>query len=203
MNTIRIRQLLSYLLLALGAALVFLGARTLLEWRFGQAGAAVQFERSIADSSAAHVASSRQARLRAGETIAKLIIPRLHAHLYVVEGDGARQLLRGPGHLSGTALPGAAGNCVIAGHRDTHFRILRKIRAGDDIILQTESGQYLYRVRHTTIVTASNTSALQPTPKAVVNLITCFPFFFVGPAPKRFVVHAQLAAAVSGSQPSL
>jgi sortase A len=132
-----------------------------------------------------------------GETIARLTIPRLHVQLYVVEGDGARELQRGPGHLSGTALPGAAGNCVIAGHRDTHFRVLREIRKGDDVILQTESGQYLYRVKHTGVVSPENTAALQPTSNAVVNLITCYPFSYVGPAPKRFVVQAQLALAAA------
>jgi sortase A len=114
----------------------------------------------------------------------------------VVEGDGAGELRRGPGHLIGTAMPGGNGNCVIAGHRDTHFRVLKDIRAGDDIVLQTDRGQFLYRVRHTQVVTPNNTSALRPTATAELNLITCYPFHYVGSAPERFVVEAQLAGSV-------
>ena len=93
-------------------------------------------------------------------------IPRLDAELYVVEGDGPRELRRGPGHLAGTALPGENGNCVIAGHRDTHFRVLKDIREGDDIVLQTERRAIsLPRPPHR-VVSPENTSALQPTSKA-------------------------------------
>ena len=107
-----------------------------------------------------------------------------------------KELRRGPGHLAGTAMPGANGNCVIAGHRDTHFRVLKDIREGDDIVLQTTSGQYLYRVKRMRVVSPDNTSALQPTSDPELNLITCYPFYYVGSAPKRFVVEAQLAGAV-------
>src|SRR5262249_41500450 len=121
---------------------------------------------------------------------------RLNTELYVVEGDGTAELRRGPGHLVGTAMPGADGNCVIAGHRDTHFRVLKDIREGDDIVLQTDGGQFLYRVRRTEIVAPEDTSALRPTTAAALNLITCYPFYYVGAAPKRFVVEARLAGSV-------
>jgi sortase A len=126
-----------------------------------------------------------------------MIIPRLDAQLYVVEGDGPSELRRGPGHLAGTALPGGDGNCVIAGHRDTHFRILKDIRQGDDILLQTKSGEYLYRVRSVRIVSPNYTEPLQETREPELNLITCYPFFYVGSAPKRFVVEARLAGIVT------
>jgi len=92
----------------------------------------------------------------------------------------------------GTVLPGEDGNCVIAGHRDTHFRVLRNIRTGDEILLDRNGREFRYRVDDTTIVTPDNTSSLQPTGDAVLNLITCYPFYFVGSAPKRFIVHASL-----------
>jgi sortase A len=195
----RLKNLLSLLLLAGGSCLLYLGAREYLDSRAGQYEAAREFERPVPDSpqtrAAAHTAAA-PSPLRPGDTLAKLKIPRLDSELYVVEGDGARELRRGPGHLTGTALPGETGNCVIAGHRDTHFRVLKDIREGDDIVLETATGQYLYRVRRTRVVTPDNTSALQPTPQATLNLITCYPFYYVGSAPKRFVVEAKLAGSI-------
>jgi len=137
--------------------------------------------------------------IRRGDELAKLLIPRLGTELYVVEGDQTDELRRGPGHLRGTAMPGAPGNCVIAGHRDTHFRVLQDIRRGDDIILETAGGRYLYRVKDIRVVSPYNTGPLQPTQGAVLNLITCYPFSYLGSAPKRFVVEAQLSAAVSAA----
>ncbi len=185
-----------------GFVLLFLGARDFLESRLGQAEAGQQFEALVPDAAPASVpvasppaVPTRVAPPKVGSTVAKLIIPRLAAELYVLEGDGARELRRGPGHLTGTALPGEKGNCVIAAHRDTHFRILKDIRRGDKIVLQTARGRFLYRVRSTRVVSPRNTEALQPTSAAELNLITCYPFYYVGPAPRRFVVEARLAAS--------
>src|SRR5262249_13703071 len=121
---------------------------------------------------------------------------RLHTELYVVEGDDERDLRRGPGHLPGTPLPGTKGNSVIAGHRDTHFRVLKNVRKGDRILLSTASGQFTYRVNRTSIVRPSNTSALRPSDKSVLHLITCYPFYYVGTAPERYVVEAALVGQV-------
>jgi sortase A len=192
----RTKNLLSLLLLAGGTCLLYVGAREYFDSRAGQSEAAREFERPVLDETRAAVPASRLGAVRRGETLAKLKIPRLDAELYVIEGDGPRELRRGPGHLAGTALPGEKGNCVIAGHRDTHFRVLKDIREGDDIVLQTDSGQYLYRVRKMHIVSPENTTALRPTTTSALNLITCYPFYYVGSAPKRFVVEAQLAGAV-------
>ena len=192
------KNAISGLLIAGGAYLLFLGASDLFDSRAGQAEAARAFEEPVPDTPETH-AATRPAGLHVvnrGDTLAKLKIPRLDAELYVVEGDGHKELRRGPGHLAGTAMPGENGNCVIAGHRDTHFRVLKDIRAGDDIILQTAAGQFLYRVKRTRIVSPENTSALAPTSTAELNLITCYPFYYVGSAPKRFIVEAQLAGSV-------
>jgi sortase A len=192
------KNAISGLLIAGGAYLLFLGASDLFDSRAGQAEAARAFEEPVPDTPETH-AATHPAGLRVvnrGDTLAKLKIPRLDAELYVVEGDGHKELRRGPGHLAGTAMPGENGNCVIAGHRDTHFRVLKDIRAGDDIILQTAAGQFLYRVKRTRIVSPENTSALAPTTTAELNLITCYPFYYVGSAPKRFIVEAQLAGSV-------
>ncbi len=127
-----------------------------------------------------------------GSSIAKLSIPRLSSTLYVLEGTNDQDLKRGPGHLEGTVAPGGNGNCVIAGHRDTHFRVLKDIAKGDEIVVQSRTGTYKYRVTGLSVVTPDNTDSLKPTSKAVLNLITCFPFEYVGSAPRRFIVHADL-----------
>jgi len=127
-----------------------------------------------------------------GQSVAKLSIPRLTSVLYVLEGTDDQDLKRGPGHLQGTVMPGARGNCVIAGHRDTHFRVLKNIEKGDEILVESRQGSYKYKVTGISVVTPDNTDSLQPTSKGVLNLITCFPFDYVGSAPRRFIVHADL-----------
>jgi sortase A len=193
----RNRTILSYLTITGGAVLLFLGARDFIAWRMDQADVAYDFGSSLAVTQAKSPTSKPVQLPQPGDAFAKLVIPRLDAQLFVVEGDGARELRRGPGHLTGTALPGSHGNCVIAGHRDTHFRVLKDIRKGDDIVLETPNGEYLYRVKSTRIVSPQDLTALQPTSGPHLNLITCYPFFYVGSAPKRFVVEAQLAGTVS------
>ena len=123
--------------------------------------------------------------------MAQLTIPRLQGEWYVVEGTDNADLRLGPGHLPGTAFPGEKGNCVIAGHRDTQFRVLKDIRKGDEILLRTSIGETRYRVTGFEIVKPTDTRSLQDTPDARLNLITCYPFYYVGNAPKRFIVHAQ------------
>lgn len=194
----RLLQGLSLLLMAAGAVLLFQGARVYIESRLGQSEASREFGTAPALPPQPQRRAPR-IRPRDGEAIAKLTIPRLDTELYVVEGDDAADLRRGPGHLPGTAMPGDDGNCVIAAHRDTHFRVLKDIRKGDDIILQTDRGQFLYRVEGTRIVTPANTASLQPTADAELHLITCYPFYYVGSAPRRFVVWAQLAGEVAGT----
>lgn len=196
MGTSRIKRFLSYVLIGGGAFLLFQGARDFLESRWGQSAAERQFENA---GPPADGAPNRPDRPRDGETVAKLMIPRLSAQLYVVEGDDTRELRRGPGHMPGTAMPGGKGNCVIAGHRDTHFRVLKDIRQGDDIVLETRNGEFLYRVKSTKIVSPEDTDPLRPTVGPVLNLITCYPFYYVGNAPKRFIVKAELAGSLDAS----
>ena len=156
----RIKSLLSYALVGAGVILLFLGARDFLESRLGQSEAERDFTESVPPPSAtvpAPPSTTTPAPAPApppqiGEPFAKLIIPRLSAELYVVEGDGPRELRRGPGHIAETAMPGDRGNCVIAGHRDTHFRVLKDIRKGDDILLETRNGEFLYRVKNTRVI---------------------------------------------------
>ncbi|HLK49465.1 MAG TPA: class D sortase [Bryobacteraceae bacterium] len=183
-----------HLLIAGGLLITLQGARDVWQWRWGQYTAAREFEDATAARVLAESKTEQAVNPQPGDPVAKLSIPRLNTELYVVEGTDAADLRRGPGHLTGTAMPGADGNCVIAGHRDTHFRILRQIHTGDSVILQNEKGRYVYRVKRTQVVSPENTSCLRPA-HGVLHLITCYPFSYIGAAPKRMVVEAQLAAS--------
>jgi len=109
----------------------------------------------------------------------------------VVDGDSSGDLSLGPGHIPGTALPGRSGNIGIAGHRDSVFRPLRSIRKGQIITLTTPHGKDEYRVVCTSIVSPKDTSVLRPSTRDSLTLVTCYPFDFIGPAPKRFIVRAE------------
>jgi sortase A len=133
-------------------------------------------------------------RVPKGETLARLSIPRLESHWVVLEGSDRNELRRGPGHMLQTALPGTRGNCVIAGHRDTQFRILRKVEIGEEISVEIDGHTFVYRVTDHRVVSPADTDPLRPTKKASLTLVTCYPFYYVGPAPKRFVIRAELVS---------
>jgi sortase A len=109
----------------------------------------------------------------------------------ILEGADQATLRRGVGHIPGTAAPGQAGNVALAGHRDTFFRGLRNIHKGDEITLETLDGSYRYRVDFTQVVAPEYAEALDSSDVAILTLVTCYPFSFVGPAPQRFIVRAH------------
>jgi LPXTG-site transpeptidase (sortase) family protein len=123
--------------------------------------------------------------------IGRLDIPRLNLSVMVREGADERTLSRAVGHIPGTALPGKIGNVGLAGHRDTFFRALRNIREDDTIELETTSGSFRYVVKSTKIVTPRDVSVLEASGGETLTLVTCYPFYYVGSAPKRFIVHAS------------
>jgi sortase A len=125
-----------------------------------------------------------------GALIGRIEIPRLGLSIVVAEGVDTRTLRRAAGHIPGTGLPGQPGNIGISGHRDTFFRPLRNIRQDDIITLTTVGGNYRYRVVAIWIVSPSDVSVLDPSADEVLTLVTCYPFYFVGPAPERFIVRA-------------
>ncbi len=126
-----------------------------------------------------------------GGLLGKIEIPRIGVSVMVVEGIGAGDLRRGVGHVPGTALPWQGGNVAIAGHRDTYFRPLRSIHRNDRITLRTLEGAFHYRVVSTQVVGPKDVEVLSPTRRDVLTLVTCFPFYYVGAAPKRFIVRAE------------
>jgi sortase A len=126
-----------------------------------------------------------------GDAIGLLEIPRLGLSTPILSGEDEQTLKLGAGHLRDTPSPWEEGNSAVAGHRDGVFRPLRNIRVGDRIVLKTRKGNLAYVVADTFVVTPDNLSVLDPTETSVLTLITCYPFNYVGPAPKRFIVRAE------------
>jgi len=123
--------------------------------------------------------------------IGRIVIPRLLLSAMVVEGVDKTTLRRVVGHIPGTALPGQPGNVVLAGHRDTLFRPLKDLRIKDEIQFSTLNGDFQYVVESLLIVEPENVEVLAPSAEHMLTLVTCYPFFYIGAAPKRFVVKAR------------
>jgi sortase A len=128
---------------------------------------------------------------------AVLDIGRLRIRVPVFDGTDNVTLNRGVGWISGTGRPGAAGNIGIAGHRDGFFRGLKDIVAGDQVVLTTMTEQNTYVVDQVEIVDPERVDVLQPRASPSLTLVTCYPFYFVGDAPRRFIVHATIDRTIS------
>jgi len=164
----------------------------------------VEARRFQAEQTAAFEQEAKQQQqpraIRTGSLVGMLDVPRLELSTPVIQGDDTRTLQRAVGHLPDTPMPWDTGNSAIAGHRDGLFRPLKDVKIGDEIRFRTTRDQFRYRVTRTSIVMPDDLSVLeQPSDSATLTLITCYPFTYVGAAPKRFIVHAQridsLAAA--------
>jgi sortase A len=125
--------------------------------------------------------------------LAVLRIPKIRLEAPVLPGTDDGTLDRAVGHIEGTAKPGTEGNSGLAGHRDGFFRGLKDISPGDVIELDTIQGTDAYRVERTWVVDPDDVSVLDPTPARALTLVTCYPFYYVGSAPRRFIVRAVLA----------
>ena len=126
-----------------------------------------------------------------GFPLGRIEISAIGLEVMILEGTGEETLRRAVGHIPGTPLPGQEGNVAIAGHRDTFFRPLRDIRKDDEITLTTLDGFYRYRVDSIRVVEPEDIAVLDDSDEAVLTLVTCYPFHFVGAAPQRFVVRAH------------
>jgi len=126
--------------------------------------------------------------------LAVLRIPRIHLEAPVLEGTDDATLNRGVGHIEDTASPGTDGNTGLAGHRDGFFRGLKDVEAGDRIEIETLRETQVYRIERTWIVDPEDVSVLDPTPARSLTLVTCYPFYFVGSAPRRYIVRAVAAS---------
>jgi sortase A len=153
-----------------------------------------------------HWSSSRQRAYEAsltapvGPMIAVLRVPSVDLEVPLYADTNEMHLNRGVGLIEHMAAPGAGGNVGIAGHRDGFFRVLSRVHAGDDIEVRTKTARYLYRVAFIAVVAARDARLLAPTETMVVTLVTCFPFYFVGHAPQRFVVRAVLVSSEAAAR---
>lgn len=147
---------------------------------------------TAADSSAVVPAARTDRAPRRGQTVGRIEIPRLGVAAVIKAGTDARTLQLAVGHIPGTSLPGEAGNVGLAGHRDTFFRRLRGIKPDDEITVTTPEGVFSYRVERTDVVEPSDVWVLEPTDYSALTLVTCYPFTYIGSAPQRFIVRAQL-----------
>jgi sortase A len=194
-----------WLFLALGVAALGYVGLSLLDaklfqayenWRLNQAVKNPRRSSAIAQSQALPASPSSRnevhgATVALGSALGRIEISRIGVGVVIVEGTDGRNLQRAVGHITGTALPGEQGNVAIAGHRDTFFRALRDIRQDDEVTLTTLNGSYRYHVDWMKVVAAEDTDVLNDSGESILTLVTCYPFYFVGPSPKRFVVRAH------------
>jgi sortase A len=162
----------------------------LLDARLYQAEQARRFERALKETNLAR-AESPAIAVSEGSPLGRIEIGAVGLTVMVLEGTDEGTLQRAVGHIRGTPLPGQRGNVALAGHRDTFFRGLRKIRVNDEITLTTLSGSYRYRVDSTQVVKPEETEVLEDDGDDILTLVTCYPFNFVGSAPSRFIVRAH------------
>lgn len=154
----------------------------------------------LSDAQAAEAIPARMPSVSAGEAaqdavIAVLRIPGIELEVPVYQGTSEHVLRRGAGLIAGTAFPGSAGNIGIAAHRDTHFRGLKDVATGDLIELGTLDQTLVYRIATLEVVGPGDVHVLDDTGEPMLTLVTCYPFYFVGNAPQRFIVRATVADA--------
>jgi sortase A len=124
--------------------------------------------------------------------LTRLSIPKIDLDAVVVEGTTRKKLLLGPGHMQDTPAPGTEGNSVITAHRDTFFRHIVELTKGDELVVQRNGKTYTYEVQSKRVVKPEDVSVLKPSKDSRLTLITCYPTYYIGPAPERLVVISKL-----------
>ena len=146
------------------------------------------------DKSSTSLINPAAIKVAKGDFIGTLAIPRINKVISIYEGTEESQLKKGAGHYIKSVLPGAMDNSVIAGHRDSVFSKFGSLKVGDPITVTTSYGKFVYIIDSFRIVKADDRTVIVPTEEATLTLSTCYPFRFVGNAPKRFIVTALLAS---------
>jgi len=148
-------------------------------------------QRRLAERWKQQTSASQSASAVPNDGLIRLVIPKIDLTSFVVEGTDHHDLLLGPGHLEHTAEPGDLGNAVISGHRDTFFRHVHELEKGDQIYVERGGKRMVYEVTVKKIVEPTDLAVTRPTPDSELTLITCYPTYYIGPAPKRLVVIAK------------
>jgi LPXTG-site transpeptidase (sortase) family protein len=178
---------LSLCLMAVGfALLVYVGVQYWGMYR-SQQKLEAQWERQAAVANVPGVP-----RINADDLLTRVVIPKIDLDSIVVEGVSRKMLSEGPGHMKGTAAPGEAGNAVISAHRDTFFRHIYELNKGDEILVKRGGKVFHYQVTGKKIVMPDDVAVLKQTTDPQLTLITCYPTYYIGPAPKRLVVFSKL-----------
>ncbi|HEY2115164.1 MAG TPA: class D sortase [Candidatus Angelobacter sp.] len=189
------RKVLSWALMAIGIVLLgYVGGQYWQMYRT-QKNLEAEWQRQ-----AATVSVPGHADISADQMLTRLVIPKIDMDAIVVEGASRRDLSEGPGHMKQTAQPGETGNAVITAHRDTFFRHIYELNKGDQIQVRRSGRAFTYAVTGKRIVMPEDVSVIKPTNDPQLTLITCYPTYYIGPAPKRLVVFSKLVS--SDGQPA-
>jgi sortase A len=166
-------------------------------WKFDRmrepiaTGAVASSDRAAPISRASRKAAPLWRQASPNALIGRLSVPRLHLSAMVREGVDRGTLQLAVGHIPATPLPGQSGNVGLAGHRDTFFRGLKELKTGDEIRFSTASGDFRYDVESLVVVEPNDVGVLAPSEENILTLVTCYPFSYIGTAPRRFVVRAR------------
>jgi sortase A len=185
-----VRRYWPIVLMLLGAVLLVYVGTQYATMYVEQKRLAAEFERQLVQPADAGAIASRVSDPELNLT--KLLIPKIDLESMVVEGTSRKALLVGPGRITNTALPGETGNSVITAHRDTFFRRLVELQNGDHIQVRRGGKLYTYEVTGKKVVQPTDISVLRQTADPQLTLITCYPTWFIGPAPERLVVFSKL-----------
>jgi LPXTG-site transpeptidase (sortase) family protein len=153
---------------------------------------AQQWEQENARAAAAASNGQKASASFVDDGLTRLSIPKIDLDAVVVEGASRKQLAVAPGHLKDTATPGENGNAVITGHRDTFFRHIYELNKGDNIVIRRRGEVYKFEVTGRKIVDPQDVTVLRKSKDARLTLITCYPTYYIGPAPERLVVFSRL-----------
>jgi sortase A len=145
-----------------------------------------------AKNSIGHQSYFYERQPKTGDEIGSLSIPTLNQNWPIIEGTEEEELAKGVGHFSQSVLPGLPDNCVLSGHRDTVFSEIWKLKLKDKLIVETSAGIFTYEISNIRIVDKDDRTVIVPTDHAVLTITTCYPFNFVGSAPKRYILVADL-----------
>ena len=165
-------------------------------WSYGsmyweQRQLAREWERQQQSRPVAGQSASTQAK-PVNDSLTRLTVPKIDLDSVIVEGTSYRALRLGPGHMRKTPEPGENGNVVITGHRDTFFRHISDLVMGDEVVVQRGGKKYVYKVTGKKVVEPTDMSVVAPSKDSRLTLITCYPTYYIGPAPKRLVVSTKL-----------
>lgn len=187
LRRLSVRDLVSLFFLGIGLGLIVYVASQYWGMYHSQKQLEAEWEKQ-----ATMVASPGLPKLSPEEMLTRVSIPKIGLDAIVVEGATRKQLAIGPAHIKDTALPGETGNAVITGHRDTFFRHIYELQKGDAIFVRRNGEVFKYEVTGKKIVKPEDVSVLQQTTDAELTLITCYPVYYIGPAPDRLVVFSKL-----------